>query len=38
MLKVIQQRVNGRTSFIRNWWEYKHGFGQMGARKNFWLG
>ena len=33
---VIQRRGDDSTSFVRNWLEYKQGFGTL--RENFWLG
>ena len=36
MLKVIQNRFNGKTDFDRNWITYENGFGDLNAE--FWLG
>ncbi|XP_071501357.1 uncharacterized protein [Diadema antillarum] len=33
---VIQRRVDGRLNFLRNWQEYKQGFGFLNGE--FWLG
>ncbi|XP_054767446.2 ficolin-2-like [Lytechinus pictus] len=33
---VIQRRIDGRLNFVRNWEEYKHGFGFLEGE--FWLG
>ncbi|XP_071137224.1 fibrinogen-like protein 1 [Mytilus edulis] len=33
---VIQRRINGTTSFDRNWVEYREGFGD--SQKEYWLG
>ncbi|XP_063431295.1 ryncolin-4-like [Mytilus trossulus] len=33
---VIQRRMNGKTTFYRNWYSYKRGFGNQW--EEFWLG
>ncbi|KAJ8033592.1 Angiopoietin-related protein 7 [Holothuria leucospilota] len=35
---IFQRRVDGITSFTRNWDSYKHGFGSLDEGKDFWLG
>ena len=33
---VIQRRVDDKVDFQRNWYDYKHGFGDLTG--NFWIG